>query len=141
CACVGTVVWDCPDLEANIGDACDDGDAATINDVITDECICAGEIGGGISEGDGHQVVVNLYPNPSRNGSVMLDVEGLGTGSGTAVITVHATSGQRILRTSVAVVNGAVHHRLEFGSLTAQGLYLVELVAGNRHFTAHLVVQ
>lgn len=36
-------VYDCPALSANIGDACDDGDPATENDVITESCACEGE--------------------------------------------------------------------------------------------------
>jgi len=35
--------YDCPTLELNIWDSCDDGDAGTENDAITDECICAWE--------------------------------------------------------------------------------------------------
>src|SRR5690606_10435416 len=37
-----TMVYDCPVLEANIGDACDDGDPSTTNDEITSDCACAG---------------------------------------------------------------------------------------------------
>ncbi len=40
--CNENVAWDCPDIEANIGDACDDGDPNTENDVITEDCECAG---------------------------------------------------------------------------------------------------
>ncbi|MDO5656570.1 MAG: MopE-related protein, partial [Flavobacteriaceae bacterium] len=36
------IEFDCPELAANIGDACDDGDANTENDVITADCGCAG---------------------------------------------------------------------------------------------------
>ena len=35
-------VYDCPALSANIGDACDDGNPNTQNDVITSECGCEG---------------------------------------------------------------------------------------------------
>ncbi|MCZ4410787.1 hypothetical protein O3Q51_18365, partial [Cryomorphaceae bacterium 1068] len=35
------VVLDCPGL-GNIGDVCDDGDPATVNDVITEDCECLG---------------------------------------------------------------------------------------------------
>ena len=38
----GPVTFDCPALSANIGDSCDDGDAATINDVVTAACTCEG---------------------------------------------------------------------------------------------------
>lgn len=33
---------DCPNLSANFGDVCDDGNVATQNDIITADCICAG---------------------------------------------------------------------------------------------------
>ena len=34
--------FDCETLELNIGDACDDGDDTTENDVVSSDCICAG---------------------------------------------------------------------------------------------------
>jgi hypothetical protein len=36
-------VYDCPDLSANIGDSCDDGNPATDNDVVLPDCTCQGE--------------------------------------------------------------------------------------------------
>jgi len=35
-------VFDCPDLEANIGDACDDGNGCTENDALDANCDCVG---------------------------------------------------------------------------------------------------
>ena len=35
-------IWDCPDLSANIGDSCDDGNPATVNDKLDANCNCAG---------------------------------------------------------------------------------------------------
>ncbi len=37
------VVFDCPELGLNIGDACDDGDDSTENDMVNDNCECVGE--------------------------------------------------------------------------------------------------
>jgi len=34
--------FDCQDLMADFGDTCDDNDATTVNDVITQACVCAG---------------------------------------------------------------------------------------------------
>ena len=44
CGCEGTpiITYDCPDLQANIGDACDDGDPNTENDMVNADCGCAG---------------------------------------------------------------------------------------------------
>ncbi|MBK8443978.1 MAG: T9SS type A sorting domain-containing protein [Sphingobacteriales bacterium] len=38
------VVFDCETLQANIGDACDDGNANTENDMVTSGCECAGTV-------------------------------------------------------------------------------------------------
>lgn len=35
--------FDCPILDANIGDPCDDGDPTTTNDVINEDCECEGQ--------------------------------------------------------------------------------------------------
>ena len=35
-------VFDCPALSANIGNACDDGDVGTWNDVVMESCTCVG---------------------------------------------------------------------------------------------------
>ncbi len=37
-------VFDCPILQANIGDACDDGNANTANDMVNDNCECMGTV-------------------------------------------------------------------------------------------------
>jgi hypothetical protein len=42
CTCQGTVVMDCPIINANIGDACDDNNASTVNDTVQGDCSCAG---------------------------------------------------------------------------------------------------
>ena len=40
CSCGGT--YDCPSIQANIGDSCDDGDNCTINDEVQSDCSCSG---------------------------------------------------------------------------------------------------
>src|SRR5690554_4200637 len=40
--CAEEETYECPDLGANVGDTCNDGDPATENDVVTEECICEG---------------------------------------------------------------------------------------------------
>jgi hypothetical protein len=39
---VNITVFDCPTEQVNFGDACDDGDALTINDIVQNDCSCAG---------------------------------------------------------------------------------------------------
>ncbi|MCP3930752.1 MAG: hypothetical protein GY705_16820, partial [Bacteroidetes bacterium] len=35
-------IYDCPDIQANIGDSCDDGDPNTTGETIQNDCSCAG---------------------------------------------------------------------------------------------------
>ena len=37
-----TFSYDCPDLEGDFGDACDDGNPNTFDDMVRDNCTCAG---------------------------------------------------------------------------------------------------
>ena len=39
-------IFDCPDLSANIGDDCDDGNPESLNDIVTEDCECVGIIPG-----------------------------------------------------------------------------------------------
>ncbi|MCB0579476.1 MAG: hypothetical protein KDD10_09240, partial [Phaeodactylibacter sp.] len=56
---------DCPALDANIGDACDDGDPTTTDDVIGSDCNCAGTPTAchGIGDADGDGVCANFDCN------------------------------------------------------------------------------
>ncbi|MCB0599288.1 MAG: hypothetical protein KDD28_34775, partial [Phaeodactylibacter sp.] len=57
--------YDCPALQANIGDTCDDGDNTTLNDVIGDNCSCAGTPTActGIGDNDGDGICANVDCN------------------------------------------------------------------------------
>ena len=79
CSCAGeTVVEGCTDADACnydmnantddascffVGDSCDDGDANTLNDTITENCDCEGTVGVDENFLSGVQV----YPNPASN--------------------------------------------------------------------------
>ena len=54
-----------------IGDACDDGDENTINDII-DGCECVGEVEDGVEEA---RLAFGMFPNPTT-GEVTLTVAG-----------------------------------------------------------------
>ena len=57
------------------GDACDDGDDTTINDVYDDGCDCVGEVDG-VAE---NAIAFGMFPNPS-NGEVTLNISGAHAG-------------------------------------------------------------
>ncbi len=55
-------IFDCPDLMANYGDSCDDGDIMTENDVIQADCTCGGEMITATHNLAGSSI--DIYPNP-----------------------------------------------------------------------------
>ncbi len=74
-------VYDCPDLNANIGDACDDGNPGTINDVVNSDCECEGEpsiasLSGSISWNEscgGDDIAVRLFEPGTTN--LLFDID------------------------------------------------------------------
>ncbi len=65
--------YDCPALSANIGDACDDGDNTTLNDMVDASCNCAGTPTActniGDDDGDGVCADVDCNDNDPTVGS------------------------------------------------------------------------
>ena len=49
--------------EDQLGAPCDDGDPMTVNDVIDEDCNCAGEIDSAVRDLQG--TTINIYPNPN----------------------------------------------------------------------------
>lgn len=65
----------CPGVYGTIGDACDDGNPNTINDVLGEDCECTGEVGTGMAE---EQLSgLSLWPNPGSSG---FSLTGFGSG-------------------------------------------------------------
>ena len=104
-----------------IGDACDDNDDDTINDMITEDCECAGEVDA-VLEVD---FELNVYPNPTM-GEVIITLP-----VGHAFdLTLLSLSGQTV-HTSQTTQGGPVVWNVE--ELPA-GAYLLHV--RNEHATA-----
>lgn len=131
---------DCPALEGEIGDPCDDGDPQTEQDVITADCSCAG-IAIGIAEvGGASGIGVGLYPNPCGTGLVVLDLEGFQPGS-TAFITILDLAGRTAWRDRADLPLGSVQHAIALPPNTSPGVYLVQVMVGSHRFMERLVLQ
>lgn len=63
---------ECPGIHGTVGDPCDDDDPNTVNDVITEDCVCEGELGTGVDEREA--LAMRLWPNPNDGHSFFLQI-------------------------------------------------------------------
>lgn len=124
-----------------VGEPCDDGNAVTVNDVITEDCICAGDIIDGVEDLTGKEIGLLLYPNPNRTGRFIMHVEGLDGGLAAAEVRMLDAVGRQVYAVPVRAVAGMVHEEIVLPGDLAQGIYLVELVAGDQRVVGRLVIE
>ena len=67
CVTYDLVSYDCPSIQKNYGDPCDDNDVCTINDEIQNDCTCAGTFQD--SDGDGTCDALDICPGGPEPGS------------------------------------------------------------------------
>ncbi len=95
CGCEDNPTFDCPQLQANIGDACDDGDDNTENDMIDANCDCVGtivydcedlqaNIGDSCDDGDDNTENDMIDANCDCVGTIVYDCEDLQANIGDA---------------------------------------------------------
>jgi len=77
---VGPPLYDCPALSANTGDACDDGDDTTINDMVGANCNCTGTPTActGIGDNDGDGTCADVDCDDNDPNITALDADGDG---------------------------------------------------------------
>jgi hypothetical protein len=105
----------CPGAFGTVGDPCDDGNPATINDTLGSDCACAGEPGTGITLQASNELA--LFPNPGSEGFALS-----GLTHGSAQVRVLDMQG-RVVR-----VDAFVSDREWVGTRgVAKGSYVVEV--------------
>ena len=77
---------------------------------------------------------MSLFPNPSRDGRVVLTMSGLPTAVASAIIVVHDAAGRQVYMETVSVTGGTVNHLMELGPKLSQGLYMVEAIADGHRY-------
>lgn len=124
----------CPQVPGLIGDPCDDGNASTSGDVLSADCLCAGEYHVGIAENDDRHTV--LWPNPLRQGSFRLD---LPTWRGPVLITITDATGRVVMRQAYTAT--AAPLEVELPRAIAAATYWVNVLHPEGTTTHRLVVE
>jgi hypothetical protein len=149
CGCSGTLVINgCTDATAcnydatantddgsciHPGDACDDGNAATINDVYDANCVCAGTL-------VGVQELVNMnglsiFPNPVQN---VLNIRWESATSELFYVTIYSVSGQKLEQFQWISNVGVNQHNINTGQWDA-GFFIIEMNSDGKTFRSHVI--
>ncbi|MEO7082594.1 MAG: T9SS type A sorting domain-containing protein, partial [Flavobacteriales bacterium] len=129
----------CPTFPGEVGDSCDDGDAGTENDVITEDCICEGTIITGVGQVAASNTDLVLYPNPNRTGTVHVELPGASV-LGTVSIEVRDISGRIIHQTIVTPHGEQGRMTLDLPRNMGAGNYTVQVIANGQRYVQQLVM-
>lgn len=126
--------FDCPELDANIGDVCDDQDETTENDIVGEGCECAGTIVTSVETIDG--AAFAIFPNPASQ-AVFLRLGEVPTGP----INVRIVNmlGQTVRSFSTPTQSGQ-QIELNISDIPA-GLYLTVISIDNMQGVKRLVIE
>ncbi len=121
-----------------VGDSCDDGDPNTVNDVITADCTCQGEVINAIGETGGPGAYFSLHPNPSREGAwIKVDPYMVG---GQAQLQLMDVQGRTVLARQLAFASGE-EQWVTWPKGIQAGVYMLRLNANDAHYVVRLVVE
>ncbi len=91
---------------------------------------------------EGTSVTMSLYPNPTRDGLVTLNMQGVDVADEVMVdIDVYDMLGKRVFTERAVAAEGVVNHRMELGAEIGTGLYMVNVTVEGKLYTQRLVIQ
>ncbi|MBL0128564.1 MAG: T9SS type A sorting domain-containing protein [Flavobacteriales bacterium] len=94
-----------------------------------------GEGGSGPNDG------LRMYPNPNRGDQLMLSLENITDGVHTVSVDIYDVFGKRVTARTIPVADGFINTVLELNGDLANGMYFVNITAGDETWTERLVIQ
>ncbi|MCB9168693.1 MAG: T9SS type A sorting domain-containing protein [Flavobacteriales bacterium] len=86
-------------------------------------------------------VQMTLWPNPNRGDQLFLALNGLAETQALVKLDLFDIYGQRVLSRQLQADQGAVNGAIDLEGQLAPGMYMVNIAAGDRHFTERLVIE
>ena len=82
-----------------------------------------------------------LWPNPNQGDQVYLTINELPAGELIVNVDIHDLFGKRVAAHTLMAQGGMLNTVIALDGRLAAGMYLVDISAGNRHFTERLVIE
>ena len=127
----------CASLPGKVGDVCDDGLPGTIDDMITDSCVCAGVTTTAILSPEDRDPTFSIWPNPNTDGQLNIRAEG----SGLAEVRIFDSLGRLYKTDQFRSTGGHDPIHMALGDDLPKGIYVVNLTLEGRSSTVPLVIR
>ena len=82
-----------------------------------------------------------MYPNPNRGDQLYLSLDAVEEGVNTVSVDIFDLFGKRVSARTIAVNDGFINTVLELNGDMANGMYMVNITAGEKTYTERLVIQ
>jgi hypothetical protein len=90
------------------------------------------------TQGDGG---LTMYPNPNRGDQLFISITELAPEVMTVNVDIYDLTGKRVIARTIAVQDGFLNTTMDLNGDLAGGMYMVNIVAGDKAFTERLVIQ
>lgn len=126
----------CPELAGEVGDACDDDNPATEEDVITEQCVCEGTLPTGMAHQGAAPAGLRVHPNPNSTGLLVLEPD---DPTGPVQIELRDLAGRVLMQHHTSLQTGPMV--LELPVHLPAGTYMVQVAGQGQRHVARLVLQ
>ena len=93
------------------------------------------------TDGDEVNGTLNMWPNPNNGGQLYLTIDQLSSEVPTATVDIFNTMGQKVATHTIAVNGSTLNTVLSLDAAMGNGVYLVNVTAGEQQFIQRLVIQ
>ena len=84
---------------------------------------------------------LRMYPNPNHGEQLYLSLDEVADGVLTVSVDIYDFVGKRVSARTIPVQDGFINTVLDLDGDMASGVYMVNITAGDQHFTERLVIQ
>lgn len=84
---------------------------------------------------------LTLYPNPNNSNQLFINLSEVASDVMTVSVDIFDLTGKRITARTIAVADGFVKANIDLHNELANGLYMVNITAGEKIYNERLVIQ
>ena len=117
------------------------GKVCKVNIITSTFCPAAGGLSGASNNLGLQNAGLTMNPNPNRGDQLFLTISSVSADVATVSVDFYDQTDKKVTARTIAVQDGIVNHIMELKGDLANGLYMVNIIAGDKTYTERLVIQ